>query len=51
MKALLLNAHFPSLEELDLQVSEVPTPTPQEGECLVEVHVSGVNPSEMLLEH
>ncbi|QVL56438.1 MAG: zinc-binding alcohol dehydrogenase family protein [Simkaniaceae bacterium] len=48
MKALVLNTHFSSLEELDLQISEVPIPTPQKGECLIEVHVSGVNPSDAL---
>ena len=30
-----------------LKVGEVPKPTPQAGEVLVRVHVSGVNPSDV----
>ena len=48
MKALVLTKHFQSIDHLDLQVSEVSTPTAKAGECLVKVASSGVNPSDVL---
>ena len=47
MKAVVLTKHFQSIEDLDLQVSERPTPMPKSGECLIKVASSGVNPSDL----
>ncbi|WP_158307193.1 quinone oxidoreductase family protein [Simkania negevensis] len=48
MKAVVLTKHFQSIEDLDLQVTERPTPMPKSGECLIKVASSGVNPSDVL---
>lgn len=48
MKALVLREHFSGREQLQLAVSEVSKPQIKEGYCLVEVHSSGVNPSDAL---
>ncbi|WP_316358221.1 hypothetical protein [Candidatus Neptunichlamydia sp. REUL1] len=41
MKTLVLNTHFSSLEELDLQVSEVPAPKPKKESALLKCMSQG----------
>jgi len=48
MKALYLTRHFKEASEIVLPISEQPRPQIKKGECLVEVHASGVNPSDAL---
>lgn len=46
MRALYLSRHFNHPDELDLKVVERPKPKIKEGECLIQVHSSGINQSD-----
>lgn len=48
MQALQVVKHATQIEALQLAVSELPTPRPSPGDCLVKVVASGVNPSDAL---
>jgi len=47
MRALLLDRIFPSLEAIQLQVSQVPKPQIVPDHCLVRVHAAGINSSDV----
>ncbi len=46
MKALYLTHHFKNSDELKLPVEERPKPNIKKGECLIQVHSSGINQSD-----
>lgn len=48
MKALVLTEHYQSQNEIEFHMEERPIPTRKPGQCLVQVHALGINPSDVL---
>jgi NADPH2:quinone reductase len=46
VKAIYLTRHFKNLEEINLDVVDRPKPKIKPGECLIQVHSSGINQSD-----
>lgn len=46
MKAIIAREKSASADDLQVGVEDVETPSPSTDECLIEVHASGVNPSD-----
>ena len=47
MRAIRVHQKSESEDELQFQLSDIEKPKPRKGECLIEVHASGVNPSDV----
>ncbi len=46
MKAIYLTSHFKNSEEMHLEVVDRPKPKIKPGECLIQIHSSGINQSD-----
>jgi NADPH:quinone reductase-like Zn-dependent oxidoreductase len=47
MKAIRINEKSERIDDLKFELTDIETPRIKDGECLVEIHASGVNPSDV----
>lgn len=48
MKALYLKKHFSTVDQIQMEIAEIPVPPIKKDHCLIKVRSSGVNPSDAL---